>query len=229
LRIGDRCAVADFACVTRTKALLVASVLVVAIVLGVTAAPAHSTIARSTEWTEWCIKHGDQLPTNSLATPLICPASPTKVSPEPKNELGALDHQIGQAINSFRRTHGLVPLRISGQLNASARQHSAEMGAQGYFDHDSANGTAWWKRIQHYYPMHHYTYWTVGENLLFASPSIGADAAMKLWIASPEHLRNLLDPNWRNLGVSAVHVLDAGGVYGGNEVTIITTDFGARH
>jgi uncharacterized protein YkwD len=215
--------------VTRTKALLGASVLVVAVALGATAAPAHSTLARSTQWTEWCVEHSGQLPANSLATPLICPAVKKKAGTKPKDPLAALNHQIAVAINSFRRAHGLVPLRISAQLNASARQHSQEMAAKGYFDHDSANGTVWWQRIQHYYPYRGYTYWTVGENLLFASPDIGADAAMKLWIASPEHLANLMNPAWRNLGVSAVHAPDAGGVYGGNPVTIITTDFGARH
>ena len=87
----------------------------------------------------------------------------------------------------------------------------------------------WWKRIQHYYPPTGYTYWTAGENLVYASPDIGAATAMKMWIASPEHLANLMNPGWRNLGVSSVHVVNAGGVYGGNTVTIVTTDFGARH
>jgi uncharacterized protein YkwD len=52
---------------------------------------------------------------------------------------------------------------------------------------------------------------------------------MKLWIASPEHLANLLTPKWRELGVSAVRVLNAPGVFGGRRVVIITTDFGDRH
>jgi hypothetical protein len=51
---------------------------------------------------------------------------------------------------------------------------------------------------------------------------------MKMWIASPEHLRNLLTPEWRRVGISAVHVLHAPGVYDGLPVTIVTTDFGVR-
>ncbi|HEY2354396.1 MAG TPA: hypothetical protein VGH79_05815, partial [Gaiellaceae bacterium] len=73
------------------------------------------------------------------------------------------------------------------------------------------------------------TYWTVGENLLFSEPDIDATSAMNLWIQSPEHLANLENPDWRDLGVSAVHMVDAGGVYDNSDVTIITTDFGARH
>ncbi len=176
---------------SRSKALLVALVLLVAIVLGATASPARSGATKETQ-------------------------------------LKSLNHQIATAINKFRKEHGLRQLRVKPQLNASARQHSTEMGADGYFDHPSANGTAFWKRIEHYYPATGYRYWTVGENLLYASPSIGAADALAQWIASPEHLANLKNTNWRDLGVSAVHVLAAGGVYGGQDVTIITTDFGAR-
>ena len=34
--------------------------------------------------------------------------------------------------------------------------------------------------------------------------------------------------DWREIGVSAVHLVGAGGAYGGRPVTIITTDFGVR-
>lgn len=216
---------------TRTKVLLVGAVLVLAVVLGATAAPARS--ARSTAWKTWCGKYATKLPTHSMAASLICPGSRSTRSKNTgarqETDLGSLNRQIASAINSFRQAHGLVPLRISYELDASARQHSWEMGADGYFDHNSADGTLWWKRIQHYYPSTNYTYWTAGENLLFDTPDVSAAAAMKLWIGSPDHLRNLMDPNWRNLGVSSVHVIDAGGVYENTTVTIITTDFGARH
>ena len=68
----------------------------------------------------------------------------------------------------------------------------------------------------------------MGENLLWASPNVSAGHAMKLWIASPEHLRNLLTRQWRQIGVSAVHATAAPGVFHGLDVTIITTDFGVR-
>jgi uncharacterized protein YkwD len=52
--------------------------------------------------------------------------------------------------------------------------------------------------------------------------------AMEMWIASPEHLRNLENAGWRQIGVSAVRVVRAPGVFHGRRVTIITTDFGVR-
>jgi uncharacterized protein YkwD len=145
-----------------------------------------------------------------------------------ETSLRRLNHQVLAAVNSFRVAHGLVPLREATGLDSSARQHSLEMGKVGYFAHNSANGTAFWRRIQRYYGSRNYAQWSVGENLLWSSPTVSAGQAMKLWIASPEHLRNLLSPQWRQIGVSAVHVAAAPGVYGGRGVTIITTDFGVR-
>ena len=142
--------------------------------------------------------------------------------------LPSLNRQVLTALNSFRTAHHLAVLRESPQLDQSARQHSLQMAKLGYFAHSSANGASFWQRIQHYYGSRNYSYWSVGENLLWAAPSIGAAHAMSMWIASPEHLRNLLSPQWRQVGVSAVHVAHAPGVFGGRAVTIITTDFGVR-
>lgn len=161
----------------------------------------------------------------ALTGALVASAQATTRS---ETNLGSLNHEVLVAINQFRVAHHLAPLRASLRLNASASQHSMEMGADGYFAHPSANGTAFWKRIARYFPSTDYSYWSVGENLLWSSPEVSAATAMKMWIASPEHLRNLLTPAWRRIGISAVHVLDAPGVYHGLPVTIITTDFGVR-
>jgi uncharacterized protein YkwD len=139
-----------------------------------------------------------------------------------------MNRQVLAAVNQFRAAHGLGRLRESKALDRSARQHSLEMGRDGYFGHSSANGTAFWRRIQRYYRTGRSSYWAVGENLLWAAPTVSAGRAMKMWIASPEHLRNLLTSQWRQIGISAVHVVRAPGVYHGMRVTIITTDFGVR-
>jgi len=145
-----------------------------------------------------------------------------------ERNLQTLNHQVLAAVNKFRASRGLVALHESAGLDRSARQHSLEMGRLGYFAHSSADGTVFWRRIQHYYSAQGHSYWSVGENLLWESPSVGAAGAMELWIASPPHLKNLLTPQWRQLGVSAVRVVGAPGVFQGRTVTIITTDFGVR-
>jgi uncharacterized protein YkwD len=142
--------------------------------------------------------------------------------------LPSLNRRVLAAVNRFRLAHGLVALRESSALDRSARQHSLEMGRRGYFGHASADGTAFWRRIRHRYAVAHHAYWSVGENLLWAAPSVSADAAMKMWIASPEHLQNLMSTHWRQIGVSAVRAARAPGVFHGMRVTIITMDFGVR-
>lgn len=142
--------------------------------------------------------------------------------------LSTLNHQVIAAVNSVRVAHGLVPLRESAALDRSARQHSAEMGRLGYFAHSSADGTVFWRRIRRYYTAKNHSYWAVGENLVWRAPSLSVGEAMSLWLASAPHRANLLRPSWREMGVSAVAVSHAPGVYGGAHAVIITNDFGVR-
>jgi uncharacterized protein YkwD len=143
-------------------------------------------------------------------------------------QMRSLEAGVLADLNEFRRENGLPPLRLSPALSRAARQHSMEMAVRGYFSHNSANGSTFDKRIARFYPMGCHRYWSVGENLLWAAPSVSARRALAMWIASPEHLRNLLSPRWREIGVSAVHVGGAPGVFQGQSVTIVTNDFGVR-
>jgi uncharacterized protein YkwD len=143
--------------------------------------------------------------------------------------LTSLESGVLQQLNKIRVQHGLVPVKINARLTAAAEQHSTEMGADGYFEHNSHDGTAFWKRISRWYASGGYGYWSVGENLLWSSPDVDPAHALELWMNSPEHRANILAPRWREIGVAAVHVQAAPGDYHGLDVTIITTDFGVRH
>jgi uncharacterized protein YkwD len=142
--------------------------------------------------------------------------------------LSSLEQGVLTGINAFRSAHHLAPLRLSASLSAAARSHSVQMETDGYFEHNSVDGTAFWRRIQGFYPSNRYGFWSVGENLLWSSPGVDAQKALTMWEGSPEHRKNMLDPQWREIGVSAVHSLRAPGVYHGLAVTIVTTDFGVR-
>jgi uncharacterized protein YkwD len=156
---------------------------------------------------------------------LGAPAQPR----QPASSLSSLEQGVLVDINAFRTEHGLVPLRLSSALTLSAREHSQQMASDGYFAHESADGSAFWKRIQRFYASSPFRYWSVGENLLWSSPDIDPQGALKLWEDSPEHRANLLNARWREIGVSAIHVTAAPGTYNGLDVTIVTTDFGVRH
>jgi uncharacterized protein YkwD len=142
--------------------------------------------------------------------------------------LASLESGVLSDLNRIRAQHGLQPVKLSARLTASAAQHSQEMGADGYFEHNSQDGTEFWKRIDRFYGQNGYDYWSVGENLLWSSPNVDAAGALQLWMNSPEHRANILNPRWREIGISALHFAAAPGTYRGLEVTIITTDFGVR-
>ena len=140
-----------------------------------------------------------------------------------------LENDVLVQLNAIRSSHGLVALKLSPGLDAAATQHTREMLRLAYFAHDSADGTSFDDRIARYYPFAaRFRNWSVGENLVWEEPDLDAGEALRLWMASPPHRHNILDPQWREIGISAVHLTGAPSVFGGENVTVITTDFGAR-
>ena len=150
---------------------------------------------------------------------------------QPVRTLAAADQlevNVLAELNKIRRQHGLVALRLSTPLSAAADSHSRAMGTHGFFAHESRDGSEFWRRVQRFYGQRGNGTWSVGENLLWSSGGLSARAAVELWMKSPGHRRNILTARWREIGLSAVNVAAAPGVFGGNDVVIVTTDFGVR-
>ena len=131
-------------------------------------------------------------------------------------------------VNELRVQRALVPLQVSAGLTAAALQHSWEMAREGYFGHDTLDGLTLEARLIRYYPSAGHRFWSVGENLAWASPELGATRALQLWLRSPLHRENLFTRGWREIGIGAVHVDSAPGVFAGTPATIVTVDFGVR-
>ena len=166
-----------------------------------------------------------------LLAALTVLAGPATGSARPQGAVspsGSVQAALVRQMNALRAAHGLSRLRLSPALNAAAAAHSTQMARMGYFSHNSANGQSFSQRVASYYPPRGYRSWTVGENLVYGSPDLGAARALRLWLSSPPHRANLLNPHWHELGLSAVHATSAPGVYGGSPATIVTADFGAR-
>jgi uncharacterized protein YkwD len=164
----------------------------------------------------------------ALLAALALPAAATPATARGGVALTSLESGVLEQLNKIRAEHHLAPLALSAALTASSAQHSREMAADGYFEHASYDGTVFWKRIDRWYSQAGFHYWSVGENLLWSSPTVDPAAALKLWMNSPEHRANILSARWHQIGVAAVHVADAPGTFQGQPVTIITTDFGVR-
>ena len=166
-------------------------------------------------------------PVAVLVALLLAPAAFGQHGAARQTRLQTLDLGVLVQLNAIRTSHGLAPLKLNPALTTAARGHSSEMLADGYFAHESVNGAPFWKRLTAYSNSAHGS-WSVGENLLWSSPEVGAVKALQLWMASPEHRHNILTARWREIGIAAIHSASASGTYGGRAVTVITTDFGAR-
>ena len=135
---------------------------------------------------------------------------------------------IAERINQVRRARGLRGLGMNRRLAAAADFHSTDMGKRGYFSHESADGTPFWQRVRRWYAARGFRDWSVGENLIWGTDRYSAAFAVRRWMASAPHRRNILTRAWREIGVGAVFFANAPGEYGGRAVTIVTADFGAR-
>jgi uncharacterized protein YkwD len=157
----------------------------------------------------------------AVAAPALVPQTP-RSAPQ-------LAGSILDELNRVRASRGLRPLRPASSLAASARRHSAQMGRRGFFAHESADGTPFWRRIERFYVGAGFRSWEVGENIFWQSPAtLAAISVVRSWLASPGHRANVLSRTWRDAGVGAVSMPSAPGVYRGSPVTIVTVDFGKR-
>ena len=197
-------------------------------ILVVVAALGSSWVAASGAATNKTLQAEVELRVKSLTRGNVPTRASRPHTTRTKSATTVLEGAVVARINLIRRRHGLRPLRSSGRLAAAAAYHSGDMARKGYFEHDSASGTPFWRRIERFYPSRGFRSWTVGENLLWASDTYGAAFAVREWMHSPPHRENILSRDWREVGIGAVIAPSAPGEYGGRTVTIVTADFGAR-
>jgi len=109
----------------------------------------------------------------------------------PSDEEGML-----QRVNQARAQAGLAPLAMNPVLRQAARQHSLDMYRRHYFSHRTPSGQTPYQRLQAL----HFHYVTAGENIVFAQ---NLDQAWNLLMASPDHKANILNPDFRCIGIGA--------------------------
>lgn len=125
--------------------------------------------------------------------------------------------QIIDLTNVKRQQYGLPPLDINSQLSHAAATKAGDMFANDYWAHNSPSGKTPWSFIT----SADYRYLAAGENLArdFTNP----EAVVTAWMNSPSHRTNLLDENFREIGVAV-----ASGKLGGREGTLVVQMFGSR-
>lgn len=138
----------------------------------------------------------------TIAKVLATPCQNTEITPEPAN-LGLARAAVLCLINVKRAQNDLEPLIANAQLEAAAESHGREMIADDYFDHISPAGLTPVDRVRQagYLPSPEAGY-VIGENLAWGTLSLSTPASIvAAWIASPEHLANILEAKYRETGI----------------------------
>jgi uncharacterized protein YkwD len=124
---------------------------------------------------------------------------------DPDGEMRLLD-----LLNQTRLQSGLRPLWMGGSLRFVARAHSRDMATHGYFGHESFGGESFVDRMVGVVRAGSF----VGENVTIVGSVEQAHAA---FCASPDHLRNMLDPRFSQVGIGVATAGDLG--------LVVTEDF----
>jgi uncharacterized protein YkwD len=120
----------------------------------------------------------------------------------------------GADCGSEGRFDPAAPLAWNDPLARAAAAHSEDMQAKDFFSHTGSNGSTLAQRVD----AQGYAWRQVGENIAAGPTSV--DAVVDGWIASPGHCANLMNRDFRHMGLACV-AGDAGNAY----ATYWTMDF----
>lgn len=146
-------------------------------------------------------------------TPAPTPTPTPTPTPAPVSGLTANEKLMLDLINQERAKAGAAPLQVDMRLVESARVKSKDMITNNYFSHTSPVYGSFSALIRKYAP--DYTY--LGENLA-GNRQVGA--AHTALMNSDGHRRNILNPNYKYIGIGIVE----GGPYG----MMFTQHFGGK-
>jgi uncharacterized protein YkwD len=131
---------------------------------------------------------------------------------------GATERVVLKLLNQIRRDHHLPQFRYSVALRSAAREHSADMLAHHYFEHDSPSET-FDHRIRR-----HLDSSLVGENIAWGTGRYATpEGLVKLWMNSPEHRHIILMRSLHRIGLGVA----IGTFEGSPDAAMATADFAA--
>lgn len=110
-------------------------------------------------------------------------------------DLDKVRREMLAQVNAARQQAGLRPVRDNSRLDTAAQGHAEDMLARGYFDHRSPAGTTVRERSE----AAGYAWRAIGENIAFGQTSV--DEVVATWLDSPGHRRNILSPDFTELGL----------------------------
>jgi uncharacterized protein YkwD len=133
----------------------------------------------------------------ALFLAIVTPAQSASKSPRRSAALASTRDAIIECTNRVRADNGLRPLRRSRSLRRAAQYHANNMQRHGFFAHQDNAGRTPADRISMFAKRGSFHF--VGENIAAGYQS--GRAACRSWIVSSKHRHNLLDPEYRWIGV----------------------------
>ena len=130
-------------------------------------------------------------------------------------------------VNKERDKAGLGNLDRDKKLQKAAQRHNDHMDGTGCFDHECGGEADLDSRLHGVgYLVGGLSQWAFGENIAWGSHELGTpDAIVNAWMHSPPHRANILNRDFKEIGVG----FSVGTPSGGHEAGgIYTTDFGLR-
>jgi uncharacterized protein YkwD len=113
----------------------------------------------------------------------------------PLRDLARVRSAMVQRVNEERRTERRPPLRLDARLSRAAQDYAERMLREGFYGHQSPEGG----NVLHRARDASYPVSAVAENLALGPWTV--EEAIEGWMNSPGHRRNLLDLDYRDLGI----------------------------
>jgi uncharacterized protein YkwD len=138
----------------------------------------------------------------TIASVLATPCQNTELTPETDN-LQAIREATMCLVNQERARNGELPLQPNTELAEVAQQHSEDMVSKDYFSHTTPSGETQQDRVlaSGYIPNSQVGY-TIGENIAWGTLYLATPSSIvAAWIASPEHLANILNAEYSETGI----------------------------
>ena len=135
----------------------------------------------------------ESTPNNPSTTPQQKPES----TPEqkPSTDFSSYQQQVLDLVNAERTKRGISALTLDSNLSSVATKKSQDMVNKNYFDHTSPTYGSPFDMMKQF----GISYRTAGENI--AKGQKTPQEVVTAWMNSEGHRKNILNPNFTNLGV----------------------------
>lgn len=120
--------------------------------------------------------------------------------------MASVERSAFDLINRKRIENGLLPLTWNDEVAAVARVHSQSMAEFNFFSHRGLDS----KLVSDRADAAKVGKWrAIGENIAFnRGYKDPTEKAVELWLDSPTHRRNMMDPGWKESAVGVAIAVD---------------------